>query len=171
MEREAGGASASPATRPRPRSFGVQVQMIFSALLQQTIDGTILEFPELPGVQVPVVDVREAVSVAEAALNARIELMLERGEVPIRPPGLQQLGDATRIAVPLRPDHAVALQMRWLRQEQGLTLTQVARRMGVSRQRISALETTARNWTVGTLVRLSEALDGELEIVLRRRRR
>jgi len=41
----------------------------------------------------------------------------------------------------------------------------------VSRQRISALERTARNWTVATLLRLSDALGVELEIVLRRRDR
>ena len=67
------------------------------------------------------------------------------------------------------PEHDVAVRMRDLRQELGLSVTEVAHRMGVSRQRISALERTARNWTVATLLRLSDALGVELEIVLRRR--
>src|SRR5512143_1566608 len=122
--------------------------MIFSALLQKTIEGTVLEFPELPGVSVQVPESRDAIAVAHEVLNERIESMLARGEVPTRPLKPQEFDGTSRIPVPLRPDNAVALQMRWLRQEQGLTLTEVARRMGVSRQRISALETTARNWTV-----------------------
>lgn len=145
--------------------------MIFSALLQKTMEGAVLEFPELPGVTVRVPDPRDAASVAHDALNERIEAMLAHGEVPMRPRKPQEFDHGAHIPVPLRPDNAAALQMRWLRQEQGLTLTEVARRMGVSRQRISALETTARNWTVGTLLRVTEALDADLEIVLRRRRK
>lgn len=160
--------------------------MMYSALLQRTEEGLFLEFPELPGLSVRIADQAAVESVAHEVLNTRIQAMLERGEVPTRPGTLDQTtppasveadgvgGDGNegeaRFAVSLRPDNAVALQMRWIRLEQGLTLTDVAQRMGVSRQRISALETTARNWTVATLLRMSDALDAELEIVLRRRR-
>ena len=154
---------------------------MYSALLQRKAEGLFLEFPEIPGLSVRVTDREVAVSVAEAVLNERIQSMLERGEVPTRPGSFDEAsadeerresgGDVdVRFAVPLRPDNAVALQMRWIRQEQGLTLTAVAQRMGVSRQRMSALETTTRNWTVATLLRVAEALDADLEIVLRRRR-
>jgi DNA-binding XRE family transcriptional regulator/predicted RNase H-like HicB family nuclease len=146
--------------------------MMYSALLQRTEEGLVLEFPELPGLSARITDPEAAASVAHEVLNNRIQAMLEQGEVPTRPgtvPSTDGSGHG-RLKVPLRPDNAVALQMRWIRQEQGLTLTKVAQRMGVSRQRISALETTARNWTVATLLRLSEALDADLEIVLRRRR-
>lgn len=145
--------------------------MIFSALLQKTVDGTVLEFPELPGVSVRVPESGDPATVAQEVLNERIESMLAHGEVPTRPRKTQDVDGASRIQVQLRPDNAIALQMRWLRQEQGLTLSEVARRMGVSRQRISAMEATARNWTVATLLRVTDALDAELEIVLRRRRR
>jgi DNA-binding XRE family transcriptional regulator len=153
---------------------------MYSALLQKKAEGLFLEFPELPGLSVRVADPDVAVSVAHEVLNDRIQSMLERGEVPTRPGSLEE-APATgehngsedidlRFTVPLRPDNAVALQMRWIRQEQGLTLTAVAQRMGVSRQRMSALESTARNWTVATLLRLAEALDADLEIVLKPRR-
>lgn len=145
--------------------------MAYAATLQRTEQGTFLEFPEIPGLSVSVPDPRDAVEIAHEALNERIEAMLSRGELPQRPWKLHEPNGDGRIMVPLRPDHAVALQMRWMRQEQGLTLTEVAERMGVSRQRISALETTARNWTVATLQRLSEAFDSELEIVFKKRRR
>ena len=146
--------------------------MMYSALLQRTEEGLVLEFPELPGLSVRVPDADAAASVAHEVLNDRIQAMLEQGEVPTRPGTVQPMDGSghSRFRVALRPDNAVALQMRWIRLEQGLTLTEVAQRMGVSRQRISALETTARNWTVTTLLRLSEALDADLEIVLRRRR-
>ncbi|MEP7344004.1 MAG: helix-turn-helix transcriptional regulator [Gemmatimonadaceae bacterium] len=143
---------------------------MYSALLQRTEDGLFLEFPELPGLSVRLADPGDAASVAHEVLNERIQNMLEQGEVPTKPGSFHESGGDARFAVALRPDNAVALQMRWIRLEQGLTLTEVAQRMGVSRQRISALETTARNWTVATLLRLSDALDAELEIVLRRRR-
>jgi DNA-directed RNA polymerase sigma subunit (sigma70/sigma32) len=119
-----------------------------------------------------ITDPEAAASVAHEVLNDRIQAMLEQGEVPTRPGTVHPMDGSghSRFRVALRPDNAVALQMRWIRLEQGLTLTEVAQRMGVSRQRISALETTARNWTVTTLLRLSEALDADLEIVLRRRR-
>ncbi len=142
----------------------------YSALLQRTEEGLFLEFPEFPGLNVRVADPCAAASVAHEVLNARIQAMLERGEVPTRPGLFRESDGDARLAVALRPDNAVALQMRWIRLEQGLTLTQVAQRMGVSRQRVSALETTARNWTVATLLRLSDALGADLEIVLRRRR-
>jgi len=145
--------------------------MMYSALLQRTEEGLVLEFPEIPGLSARITDAAAAASVAHEVLNNRIQAMLEQGEVPTRPGLPPPDGNGNgRFRVALRPDNAVALQMRWIRLEQGLTLTQVAHRMGVSRQRISALETTARNWTVSTLLRLSDALDADLEIVLRRRR-
>ena len=140
-------------------------------MLQATGQGFLVLFPELPGLTAQGADRGAAISVAHRVLNEKIGSMLSCGETPMRPRKGRSLDGSDRIGVTVRPDYAVTLQMRWTRQEQGLSLAKVAHRMGVSRQRISALEITGRNWTVGTLLRLSDALDADLEIVLRRRRR
>jgi predicted RNase H-like HicB family nuclease/DNA-binding XRE family transcriptional regulator len=145
--------------------------MKYSAMLQATGQGFLVLFPELPGLTAQAADRGAARSVAHRVLNEQIGTMLSRGEIPARPRKVRSPEGSDRIGVTVRPDYAVTLQMRWTRQEQGLSLAKVAHRMGVSRQRISALEITGRNWTVGTLLRLSDALDADLEIVLRRRRR
>jgi predicted RNase H-like HicB family nuclease len=145
--------------------------MKYSAMLQATGEGFHIQFPELPGLTAHGADRGAAIHVAHRVLNEKIGSMLARGEVPVRPRKLRSLDGSDTIGVTVRPDYAVTLQMRWTRQEQGLSLSKVAHRMGVSRQRISALEITGHNWTVGTLLRLSDALDADLEIVLRPRRK
>lgn len=141
--------------------------MMFSAVVQKTSDGQVLEFPELRGPDVPVQDPDHVAALASEALNRRIESMLARGEIPQRPEETDE--DGERLSVPVRAEMAVALQVKWMRKELGLTLTELAHRMGVSRQRVTVLETPTCNWTLATLLRLSHALDSELEIVFRRK--
>lgn len=144
--------------------------MKISAVLQHTRDGAYLEFPQLPGVTAVVEPGQVPRDVARETLHAYFESMLVRGELPVPPNPLRGGRQKNRIDVSLSAEHAVSLQMRWLRLEQRLTLSEVAARMGVSRQRISALETSTRNWTLATLQRVGEALDADLHISLRRRK-
>jgi len=143
--------------------------MKYSARLEETREGFTLVFPELPELRVTVSDLRSAASVSDAKLNAHLEVLLSRGHLPLRPSRIRR--GARHIAVAVQPHHALALQVRWARQEQGLTLQKVASKMGVTRQRIAALEASDCNWTVATLRRLSDALNVELDIVLRPRRK
>lgn len=52
------------------------------------------------------------------------------------------------------------------RVELGLTYTEVARRMGVSRQRVATLMSGTQNATIGSLVRLATVLECNLEFGL-----
>jgi transcriptional regulator with XRE-family HTH domain len=61
---------------------------------------------------------------------------------------------------------AVRLQLRWARQELGLTQAELARRVGVSRQQIALLESPDANVTLKTLERVARAMDLRLEIQL-----
>lgn len=54
-----------------------------------------------------------------------------------------------------------------LREKQGLTYTALAERMGVSRAYVSKLMQGRQNSTLGSLVKLAEALGAELDIRVR----
>src|SRR5438132_236883 len=65
----------------------------------------------------------------------------------------------------------IGVQVARLRQEKGLTQTQLAAKVGMSAPNISRIESSeAQNLTLTTLVRLFNALDHEVEIVPRKRR-
>jgi len=69
----------------------------------------------------------------------------------------------------LDPALAVRLQMRWARLKQGWSQSELARRVGVTRQQISLLESPDSNLTLGTLEKVASALNLDLEIELRDR--
>ncbi|MFN8570641.1 MAG: type II toxin-antitoxin system HicB family antitoxin [Gemmatimonadaceae bacterium] len=141
--------------------------MKYIALIERTVDGWSLEFPDLPGLRAEGPDLSHVTTQARAALHSCIAVMLRRGELPPRPRDEAiRLVPTACVAIPLSPSHAVALQLRWIRRERGWTLTDVAKRMGVTRQRIAALETVTHNWQMDTLLRLTEALGADLDIVL-----
>ena len=65
----------------------------------------------------------------------------------------------------------IGVQVARLRQEKGLTQTQLAAKVGMSAPNISRIESSeAQNLTLTMLVRLFSALDHEVEIVPRKRR-
>ncbi len=65
----------------------------------------------------------------------------------------------------------LGLQVARLRQQKGLTQTQLAAKVGMSAPNISRIEANpAQNLTLGTLVKLFGALDHEVAIVPRKRR-
>lgn len=65
----------------------------------------------------------------------------------------------------------IGVQLARLRQEAGLTQTQLAAKVGMSAPNISRIESSAaHNVTLGTLVKLFGALDHEITISPRKRR-
>lgn len=65
----------------------------------------------------------------------------------------------------------IGVQLAKLRQEKGLTQTQLAAKAGMSAPNISRIESSpAQNLTLGTLVKLFSALDHEVTITPRKRR-
>jgi DNA-binding Xre family transcriptional regulator len=66
----------------------------------------------------------------------------------------------------------VGVELARLRQEQGLSQTQLAARVGMSAPNISRIESDpGRNMTLETLVKLFGALDHEVAIMPKKRRR
>jgi transcriptional regulator with XRE-family HTH domain len=64
---------------------------------------------------------------------------------------------------------AVRLGVRWMREELGLSQSQLAGRVGVSKQAISQLESPDANIRMDTLERIAQALGLEVDITLRPR--
>jgi len=66
------------------------------------------------------------------------------------------------------PILAVRLQLRWARQDLGLSQAALARRIDVTRQQIALLESPDSNVTLRTLERVAEAMNLNLDIKLTR---
>lgn len=61
---------------------------------------------------------------------------------------------------------AARLQLRWAREDAGLTQRELATRVGVSQQAIAKLESPDANLTLQTLERVAHALGLEVELAL-----
>lgn len=145
--------------------------MWYAGFLRHTHAGSVVRFPDFPDLTAHGADVREATGRAEELLDRHLAGLLTGGVVPPEPSDVSAERDERRLKVSLRPALAVMLQLRWMRQRQGLSLEQVAQRMGVSRQRVAHIESCADNWTLQTLDRMTRALGGELQVLMRPRRR
>lgn len=66
-----------------------------------------------------------------------------------------------------RVSSEVAKAIRQLREERGLSMTQLAARAGLSRQMISFVEHELRNPTLDTLLRLAAVLKVDLADIIR----
>jgi ribosome-binding protein aMBF1 (putative translation factor) len=128
---------------------------------------TLIDFPDCPGC-VTFADPGEDVeAVAREALEGWLEAQLEGGDAPPRPRASRRRAKAGKsLPVGIDPVLAVRLQLRWARQDAGLSQSQLAKRVGVSRQQVSLLESPDANLTVSTLKRIAEALGMELDISL-----
>ena len=64
------------------------------------------------------------------------------------------------------PQLAVAVTLRWARQDAGLTQAELARRVGVSQQQVAKLERPGANPSIATLRKLADALGVRIELKL-----
>jgi predicted RNase H-like HicB family nuclease/DNA-binding XRE family transcriptional regulator len=123
------------------------------------------EFPDAPGCQTFAGSKDELRAAAKEALEGWLEAHLVGGQVPSRPqvhvaaPKNHQLWK-----VHVEPGLSVAVQIRWARQDLGLTQKQLAERAGVSQQQIAKLEDPDENPTIKTLSKVSEALGVTVDV-------
>jgi predicted RNase H-like HicB family nuclease/DNA-binding XRE family transcriptional regulator len=113
-----------------------------------------IEFPDCEGCVTCGTTKEEARMMAAEALAVWLESRLENGHVPPRPKYANKKGWAIAVDVAT----TVALQLRWVRDERGLTQGQVAKLAGVTQQQVARLERTTSNPTVKTLEVLARAL-------------
>lgn len=103
----------------------------------------------------------EALAAAGEALAGWLEAHLIDGRSPPRP--RKRTGTA---AINVEPQLAMAVALRWMRLDAGLTQSQLATRVGVSQQQIAKLERPGANPSIGTLRKVADALGARLEMEL-----
>lgn len=118
------------------------------------------DFPDCPGCQTFGASRAEALAMAREALEGWLEVHLADGQAPPRP--RRRRG----VEVPISAHLSVALQIRWLRDDRGLTQAQLARALGVSQQQIAKLENPDSNPTLGTLESVARGAGVTLDVRL-----
>ena len=119
-----------------------------------------LGFADCPGCQTVGRSRKEALAMAREALEGWLEVHLSDGNAPPRPK--RRRGVAVAIGSRL----SAALQIRWLREDLGLTQEQLAKRVGVSQQQIAKLENPNANPCLATLEALAKGAGVALEVKL-----
>ena len=154
-------------TRAVPEQIWKEYTMEYVARLGREARQTLIDFPDCPGCQT-FADPHESVeAIARNALEGWLEAGLEHGDSPPRPTSTAR--GRNRLAVRINPTLAVRLQLRWARLERGLSQSDLASLVGVSRQQISLLESPDANLTLSTLLKVASALEMDLEIELQSR--
>jgi DNA-binding XRE family transcriptional regulator/predicted RNase H-like HicB family nuclease len=136
----------------------------YVAVLAREGTRTLIEFPDCPGCQTFAESSESVAEVARDALEGWLYSHLVDGEAPPRP-AAEARGSRTR-AIRVSPQLALALQIRWRRQDLDLSQSQLGRRLGVTRQQVATLENPDSNWRISTLLRVAEALGLELDVAL-----
>jgi DNA-binding XRE family transcriptional regulator/predicted RNase H-like HicB family nuclease len=129
---------------------------------------TLIEFPDCPGCQTFAEPREDVASVAREALESWLEVELKYGSAPPTPKFGRDKGSSarSRLSVRINPILAIRLQIRAARLKQGWSQSELAKRVGVTRQQISLLESPDANLTMRTLVKVADALNMDLEIEL-----
>ena len=137
--------------------------MEYVAKVERAGKHTLIEFPDCPGCQTFAGPGEDVESVARDALEGWLAVHLEGGEAPPKPSYKDGTG---RLPVRITPSLSIALQIRWRRQELGLSQAQLAERIGVTRQAASNLENPDSNLRLTTLAKAAEALEADLGVEL-----
>jgi antitoxin HicB len=126
-----------------------------------TEDGRwLVGFPDCPGCQTFGETKEEALVMANEALEGWLEAHLEYGDAPPRP------GRHRGVPIRVRQRLAVAIQIRWLREDLGFTQRELATKAGVSQQQIAKLERPSGNPTIGTLEAIAKNAGAQFFTVL-----
>lgn len=142
--------------------------MQYVASLSKEGRRTLIEFPDCPGCQTFAGSGKDVREVAREALEGWLEAHLALGEAS-PPPRQSRRTGRRHMAVTINPALAVRLQLRWARLRLGISQAELARRVNVTRQQISLLESPDANLTLGTLEKVVRALGMDLSIELRER--
>lgn len=133
--------------------------MKFTVKTHREDDGFLITFPDAPGCVTECDDAAEVLSVATEALEGWLEAHLVSGEVPHRPRPVTT-GRAVEVGALL----ALKLELLWARREAGLSQAAVAKLVGVSQQRIAALEDPDTEVKLSTAEAVMRALGRSLAL-------
>jgi DNA-binding XRE family transcriptional regulator/predicted RNase H-like HicB family nuclease len=123
------------------------------------------EFPDCPGCQTFADSGDQIATAAREALEGWLEAHLAGGQVPPRPVARTGAPPGRKIAhVGIAPGLAAALEIRWARQDAGLSQKALGRLAGVSQQQIAKLEDPDENPSLQTLQKVARALGLRIRI-------
>jgi predicted RNase H-like HicB family nuclease/DNA-binding XRE family transcriptional regulator len=145
--------------------------MQYPVVLTKEGTRTLAAFPDCPGCQTFAEANQDILARAKEALEGWLEVGLEDGEAPPKPSKSVRAPGGRVEHVHVDPKLAVALCVRWARQDAGLSQAAVARKMGVSQQQAAKLEQPNTNPTLDTLTRFARALGVDWQVALVHRRR
>lgn len=133
-------------------------------------DRFLIEFPAAPGCQTFAEANEDVYAVASEAIEGWLEAHLVEGDAPPQPP-TDRPATTPGVFVPIHipATLGVRLAIRWARQSLGLSQAELAKRVGVTRQQISQLESPDANLTLETLEKLAVGLGLQVDVALRPR--
>ena len=141
------------------------VKGYWAILYRDPEDQTInVEFPDHPNIVTYGKEREHALEMAAEALNTTLEVEFDR-RLPLPQPGRKPKTKKGREAhfIPLDPEVRTAFLVRGWREEQRLSQSQVAGKLGISTQAYQRMERPGRsNLTVATLIRIASALGKQL---------
>ena len=140
--------------------------MYYVAQLARDGRRRLIDFPDAPGSATFAEPDEDVYEVAKEAIEGWLMAHLEDGEAPPRPEAHPGPARGNSLPVRIDPQLGVRLQLRWARQDAGVSQSQLAERVGVSRQQISLLESPDANLTLRTLEKVASALGLAVDIAL-----
>src|SRR5438067_10007651 len=137
--------------------------MRYPAVVTKEGKNVLAEFPTCPGCQTFAPPGRDIEREAKQALELWLESSLQERMLPPRPPRLFKARKGTVLWVPVDPKLAVKLELRWMRDDLGLTQAELAKLAGVSQPAIAQLESPDSNPTIDTLNRVAGAMGAQID--------
>src|SRR5215510_10764054 len=133
--------------------------MQYAAYISREGKHVLAEFPDCPGCQTFADNGDELGAAAHEALEGWLEAHLVDGQIPPRSINRTTAPAGKKLAhIVVRPGLAAALEIRWAREDAGLSQKQLGERAGVSQQQIAKLENPDENPTLETLESVGKAL-------------
>jgi len=137
--------------------------MRYPAVVTKEGKNLLAVFPTCPGCHTFAPQGRDIEHEAKEALELWLESHLQERMLPPRPPRTLKARKGTVLWVPVEPKLAVKLELRWMREDLGLTQAELAKLAGVSQPAIAQLESPDSNPTIDTLNRVARAMGVEID--------
>jgi DNA-binding XRE family transcriptional regulator/predicted RNase H-like HicB family nuclease len=138
----------------------------YTAITTREKARTLIEFPDCPGAETFAEANEDPAAVARESLELYLESVLADREVPPRPSAVRLPQGWALLPISIDPALEVRLQIRWTREDQGLSQQALAQRVDVSQQAIAKLESPDSNVTLETLKKVAAALGLEVHVEL-----
>jgi DNA-binding XRE family transcriptional regulator/predicted RNase H-like HicB family nuclease len=134
--------------------------MRYPAVVTKEGKNVLADFPTCPGCQTFAPPDHTIEHEAKEALELWLETHLQERMLPPRPPRIFKARKGTVLWVSVEPKLAVKLELRWMREDLGLTQAKLA---GVSQPAIAQLERPDSNPTIETLNRVASAMGAQID--------